>query len=328
LDPRADRSRCFCCVGVLAAAPAVADTFPSRAIPSRALSPGDRPIPPPAWSATHGHRLDQSVVIENVHLAAAARSPPAGVAHAARDGHTILIHQLAIAANVTLQAAVRHEKELTGIGLVNSAPMCWSAARRFRRRHGGDDGVMKRTGPEVKFAHAAPAASHIFVQHCLRIARCAGQHDPLSRGHAGADPTFSQATRISIAPRPRPRWSRSRRTSSGVESQTTLLARSCSSAVALAALRRSRLDLLHRGRARSNRYPRACENVGQRRRAPAIRIMLTVTPRRLRKQCCTRCARLPSGMRELHLGTRALHHAVISAMPSAGSVLRRPAPSG
>jgi tripartite-type tricarboxylate transporter receptor subunit TctC len=144
-------------IGVLAGAPAIADTFPSRAITIVVpYSPGG---PTDSAARVVGERmaatLGQSVVIENV-TGGGSTIATGRVAHAAPDGHTILIHQLAIAANVTLlKLPFDTEKELTGIGLVNFSPMVLVGRKTLPA-----DGMaemaawMKRTGPEVKFAHA------------------------------------------------------------------------------------------------------------------------------------------------------------------------------
>src|SRR5882757_1593581 len=99
--------------------------------------------------------LGQSVVIENV-TGGGSTIATGRVAHAAPDGHTILIHQLALAANVTLlKLPYDTEKELTGIGLVNFSPMVLVGRKTLPA-----DGMvemtawLKRTGPAVKFAHA------------------------------------------------------------------------------------------------------------------------------------------------------------------------------
>jgi len=143
--------------GLLAAVPAASDTFPSRPITIVVpYSPGG---PTDAAARVVGERmsavLGQSVVIENV-TGGGSTIATGRVVHAEPDGHTILIHQLAIAANVSLlKLPYDTEKGLTGIGLVNYSPMVLVGRKTLPA-----DGMaemtawMKRTGPGVKFAHA------------------------------------------------------------------------------------------------------------------------------------------------------------------------------
>src|SRR5262245_62811369 len=68
------------------------------------------------------HALGQRIVIENIGggggMIAAARA-----ARAAPDGYTVLLHQVAIAAGMTLYAnlGLDAEKDFVAIGLVNTA---------------------------------------------------------------------------------------------------------------------------------------------------------------------------------------------------------------
>ena len=66
--------------------------------------------------------LGQTVIVENV-SGGNALIGTGRVARAAPDGYTLLVHQMAIAANVSLfpKASFNLEKDLTAVGLVNYA---------------------------------------------------------------------------------------------------------------------------------------------------------------------------------------------------------------
>ena len=101
-------------------------------------------------------RLGQNVIVENV-SGGSALIGMGRVARAAPDGYTLLAHQTAIAANVSLfpKASVNVEKDLTAVGLVNySAPIIIG-----QKSHGVNSltelvAWMKRPGQRIKFAHA------------------------------------------------------------------------------------------------------------------------------------------------------------------------------
>ena len=88
--------------------------------------------------------LGQQIVIENIGgaggMIAAARA-----ARAAPDGYTILIHQVAMAAGMTLypNLTFNAEKDFVPIGLINTAASVWSAragpAAEQRHRTGALD---------------------------------------------------------------------------------------------------------------------------------------------------------------------------------------------
>ena len=139
------------------AAPASAQTFPSRAItivvPYSPGGPTDSAarILGEHMAATFG----QNVVIENV-SGGGSTIATGRVARATPDGHTILIHQVAIAANVTLlKLPFDTEKELTGVGLVNFSPMVLVGRKTLPANTMAEmTAWMKATGANVKFAHA------------------------------------------------------------------------------------------------------------------------------------------------------------------------------
>jgi tripartite-type tricarboxylate transporter receptor subunit TctC len=100
--------------------------------------------------------LSQSVVIENV-SGGGGTIAVGRVARAAADGHTLLIHQLALAANVTLLPNLPYdtEKDLVGVGLVNFSPMVLLGRNSLPAKSLPELAAwMKQNGPNVKFAHA------------------------------------------------------------------------------------------------------------------------------------------------------------------------------
>src|SRR5712691_4863758 len=108
------------------AVPAHAQTFPTRNL--TIIVPYVPGGPTDAAARIVGEHmagtLGQHVLIENV-SGGSGNIATARVARASPDGHTLLLHQLAIAANVSLfpKAPFDVEKDLTAIGLVNTSPM-------------------------------------------------------------------------------------------------------------------------------------------------------------------------------------------------------------
>jgi len=111
-------------------------------------------------SATLGH----PVVIENVtgggSLIATGR-----VIRSTPDGHTLLVHQLALAANVSLypKAPFNAERDLAGVGLINYSPMM-IAGRTSLAANSISELIswMKQPGERARFAHAgAGSAAHL-----------------------------------------------------------------------------------------------------------------------------------------------------------------------
>jgi tripartite-type tricarboxylate transporter receptor subunit TctC len=111
---------------LLCAAPAAADTFPSR--PITILVPYSPGGPTDTAARVLGEHmavtLGQNMVVENL-TGGGGTIATGRAARATPDGYTLLLHQLALAANVTLLPNQPYdtEKELTGVGLVNFSPM-------------------------------------------------------------------------------------------------------------------------------------------------------------------------------------------------------------
>ncbi len=113
-------------VGMLAAAPALADDYPSRAVtiivPYPAGGPTDQTARVVAQSLSK--QLKQSVVVENVSGGGTIIGTNK-VAKATPDGYTLLLHNLQISANVTLYKNLpfNTEKDLEPIIFVNRNPL-------------------------------------------------------------------------------------------------------------------------------------------------------------------------------------------------------------
>jgi tripartite-type tricarboxylate transporter receptor subunit TctC len=143
---------------LLWAAPAAADTFPSR--PITILVPYSPGGPTDNAARVLGEHmavtLGQNMVIENL-TGGGGTIATARVARATPDGYTLLLHQLALAANVTLLPNLPFDtaKELTGIGLVNFSPMVLVGRNTLPADTMAEmTAWMKLHGPDVKFAHA------------------------------------------------------------------------------------------------------------------------------------------------------------------------------
>jgi tripartite-type tricarboxylate transporter receptor subunit TctC len=151
---------CIAAVAALIAGamPASAQTFPTRSltilVPYVAGGPTDAAarIVGEHMAAT----LGQHVLIENV-SGGSGNIATARVARASPDGHTLLLHQLAITANVSLfpKAPFDVEKDLTAIGLVNTSPMMIVGRNTLAANGAGELAAwMKEPGRQVRFAHA------------------------------------------------------------------------------------------------------------------------------------------------------------------------------
>jgi len=142
----------------LAAYPAAAQTYPSK--------PVTLIVPYPPGGATDAisriiqdsmsQSLGQQIVIENIGgaggMIAAARA-----ARAAPDGYTILIHQVALAAGMTMYKNLTFdaEKDFTTIGLINTAASTWAARPTLPANNVAElVRWMKTPGQNVKVAHA------------------------------------------------------------------------------------------------------------------------------------------------------------------------------
>src|SRR5215203_5568071 len=152
----------FAAALTLTASAASAQTYPSRPITFV--------VPFAAGGATDAiarilndsmtHSLGQQVVIETVG-GAGGMIGAARVARAAPDGYTILLHQVGLAAGMTLypNPSFDAEKDLTGIGIVNTSSSV-IAGRKALPPNNMAELVqwMKQPGQNTKVAHAGVGA--------------------------------------------------------------------------------------------------------------------------------------------------------------------------
>jgi tripartite-type tricarboxylate transporter receptor subunit TctC len=142
----------------LAAVPAAAQDYPNRPITMIV------PYPPGGATDTIGRiiqdsmsqKLGQQIIIENIGGAGGMIAAGRAV-HAAPDGYTILLHQVALAAGMTMypKLAFDAEKDFVTIGLVNTAGTAL-AARGDLPPNNINELIrwLKEPGRNAKMAHA------------------------------------------------------------------------------------------------------------------------------------------------------------------------------
>jgi tripartite-type tricarboxylate transporter receptor subunit TctC len=142
----------------LAAGPAAAQDYPNRPITMIV------PYPPGGATDTIGRiiqdsmsqKLGQQIIIENIGGAGGMIAAGRAV-HAAPDGYTILLHQVALAAGMTMypKLAFDAEKDFVTIGLVNTAGTAL-AARGDLPPNNINELIrwLKEPGRNAKMAHA------------------------------------------------------------------------------------------------------------------------------------------------------------------------------
>src|SRR6516162_3506845 len=144
----------FLAAGISGTGPASAQTYPSRPI--------TLVVPYPPGGATDAiariiqdsmsQSLGQQIVVENIGgaggMIAAGRAAP--------DGYTVLLHQVALAAGMTLypNLAFDAEKDFVPIGLINTAASTLAARQTLPPNDIGElVRWMKTPGQNVKIAH-------------------------------------------------------------------------------------------------------------------------------------------------------------------------------
>ena len=137
---------------------ASAQTYPARTITIIVPYPpgGTTDVAARVLSEPLAVTLGQNVIVENV-SGGSALIGTGRVARASPDGYTLLVHQSAIAANVSLfpKAPFNVEKDLTGVGLVNySVPIIVGRKSLAANSLAEVVAWMKRPGQRIKFAHA------------------------------------------------------------------------------------------------------------------------------------------------------------------------------
>jgi tripartite-type tricarboxylate transporter receptor subunit TctC len=108
--------------------------------------------------------LGQTVIVENV-TGGNALIGTGHVARASPDGYTLLVHNMAIAANASLfpKASFNLEKDLTAVGLVNyGVPILVGRKSLAANSLAELVGWMKRPGQRIKFAHAGIGSNNHF----------------------------------------------------------------------------------------------------------------------------------------------------------------------
>ncbi|MBX9824761.1 MAG: tripartite tricarboxylate transporter substrate binding protein BugD [Xanthobacteraceae bacterium] len=149
-----------------AATPAAAQDYPNKPITMI--------VPYPPGGATDAisriiqeamsQSLGQQLVIENIG-GAGGMIAAAKAARAAPDGYTIHIHQVALAAGMTMykNLSFEAEKDFTGIGLINMASSVWTARADLPPSNIKDlVAWMKTPGNNPKIAHAGVGSfSHL-----------------------------------------------------------------------------------------------------------------------------------------------------------------------
>jgi tripartite-type tricarboxylate transporter receptor subunit TctC len=143
-----------------------AQDFPSRMItlvvPFAAGGPSDAigRLLAQSMSAT----LKQQVVIENV-AGAGGTTAAARVAKADPDGHTILIHHIALPAGASLYKNLTYDTvgDFETLGLVNYGPMVLASKKDYPAKDAKDlFAKLKADGPKTTLAHAGIASnSHL-----------------------------------------------------------------------------------------------------------------------------------------------------------------------
>ena len=147
----------FLAACILATGAASAQTYPNRPITLI--------VPYPPGGATDAisriiqdsmsKSLGQQVVIENIG-GAGGMIAAAKAARAAPDGYTILIHQVALAAGVTMYQNLSFDvlKDFVTIGLINTAASAWSARADLPPNNFKEMvSWMKEPGRNAKIAH-------------------------------------------------------------------------------------------------------------------------------------------------------------------------------
>src|SRR5215470_6795849 len=193
--------------------PVRAQTFPTRNL--TILVPYAPGGPTDAAARIIGEHMagtfGQHVLVENV-TGGSGVIATTRVARSSPDGHTLLLHQLALAANVSLfpKAPFDVEKDLSAVGLVNTSPMIIVGRKTLAANSAAELAAwMKEPGRHVKFAHAGVGTlAHLCAALFAQTIGVEVDMIPY-RAARRRSPTFSPATLICIAPRPPRRRSRS-----------------------------------------------------------------------------------------------------------------------
>jgi tripartite-type tricarboxylate transporter receptor subunit TctC len=171
--------KCFDVVLLLLALggpPAMSQGFPNRTITIVVpfVAGGSTDVAARVIAEPMAAALGRNVIVENVGGGSAligtgrvARAPP--------DGYTLLVHQMAIAANVSLfpKSPFNVEKDLVGVGLVNYSAPILIGRKSLAANSVADLGAwLKQPGQRAKFAHAGIGTNTHFC--AILFARAVG----------------------------------------------------------------------------------------------------------------------------------------------------------
>jgi tripartite-type tricarboxylate transporter receptor subunit TctC len=136
--------------------PASAQNYPSRIITIVVPYPPGGPTSETARLVAAGmaERLGQPVIVENV-SGAGGNLGVAYVARAATDGHTLLVHNMALATSVSLfpNLPFNVERDLTGIALLNFSPIVIAGRKSLPANTFAELLTWMKAAPAIKFAH-------------------------------------------------------------------------------------------------------------------------------------------------------------------------------
>jgi len=145
------------CLGILGlAAPAAAQSYPSRTVTIVVPFPAGGPTDELARLIGNGlsNKFSQSFIVQNL-SGGGANIGSNHVAHAAADGYTLLLHNLAIAANVTLyrdqDLGFDTEKDLRPVMFLNRNPLLLAGRKSLEPNNLAELVVFMKTH-RIKFA--------------------------------------------------------------------------------------------------------------------------------------------------------------------------------
>ena len=156
-----------------------AQTYPSRPITFVVpyLAGGSVDIAARTVGQRMAATLGQPITIENV-TGGGSTIGTGRVARAAPDGYTLLVHQNALAVNVTAypKLSFNGERDLTGVGLINYSPLILVARNSLRANSLSElVASMKSKNEQVKFAVASGIGSMTHL-HTIVFETSAGVH--------------------------------------------------------------------------------------------------------------------------------------------------------
>jgi tripartite-type tricarboxylate transporter receptor subunit TctC len=167
---------------------ACAQDYPSRTVTIIVPYPAGGPTDQLArvLAPKFSEKLGQSFIVENV-SGGATTIATGRVARAAADGHTLLLHNLQISANVALHPSLPFdtEKDLTPVAFINHNPLVLSGRKSLAANTLGDLIAWMKTTP-AKMAHPGTGSTgHLTTALFAQEAKVTVDHVPY-RGAAPA----------------------------------------------------------------------------------------------------------------------------------------------